>query len=863
MAGLSPMMQQYLNIKDENPDCILFFRLGDFYEMFFEDAVTASTELDLTLTGKDCGLEKRAPMCGVPYHASETYIAKLVERGYKVAICEQTENPATAKGLVKREVIRIITPGTVIESTMLDEGKNNYLCAVSFTESGAGICFVDASTGEAHLTEVLGKDADNRLVAEISRMSPSEILIQEGFGDIKELNELLKKRMSVLVTQKDSSYFKSEKTRNLLLKHFSVSDSSSLGVTEGSLAEQALGGAIRYLYETGISGDIVVKKVDVYSEELFMKLDITAIRNLELTETMRTKSKKGSLLWAMDKTRTAMGKRLLVSWLEQPLLSINEIGLRHNAVDELFGDVLLRGEISEYLSGIRDIERTMARIVYGSANARDLRTLSNTLNQFPLIKNVLSSAKCRMLKEIYDDIDCLPDILELIESAIVEEPPLHIKEGGMIKKDYNAEIAELHNIMENGTGIIAEIEQREREATGIKGLKVNYNRVFGYYIEVTNSFLSMVPETYIRKQTLTGCERFITEELKQLEGKLLGAKDKLFALEYSIFDSIRKKTAEQLSRFQRSAAALARLDVLCSFASVAAENNYCRPRINTDGKISIVGGRHPVVEKLSDTPFVANDTFLNSTDRRCAIITGPNMAGKSTYMRQVAIITLLAQVGSFVPATSADISVCDAIFTRVGASDDLSTGQSTFMVEMTEVAYILKHATNKSLLILDEIGRGTSTYDGMSIARAVLECVADKRKIGAKALFATHYHELTELENEVEGIKNFNIAVKKRGDDIIFLRKIIEGAADDSYGIEVAKLAGMPSGVIKRAKDILKDIENNGIISYRTAPENSQMPLELRQATEIFEELKVLDVNTLTPMDAMRILYDLADKAKE
>lgn len=862
MTELSPMMRQYMEIKSQHQDSILFFRLGDFYEMFYEDAKVASEELDLVLTGKDCGKEERAPMCGIPYHSCEGYIARLVEKGYKVAICEQTEDPAKAKGIVKRDVVRIITPGTVIEDTMLEEGKNSYLSAVALKKGAAGVCFTDASTGESHVTSVDGDEYIARVIDELSRFNPKEILISEEYKNYAELCEFFKNRYTGIVTVKPEEYFDAEKSEPLLLKHFKAVSTENIGFEKGSPCASALGAVLQYLYETGITGDISVNKVDVYTESQFMRLDMTAVRNLEITETMRSKSKKGSLLWVLDRTKTAMGKRLIRSWAEKPLLNIAEINLRQNAVDELFSNTILRGEATEYLSGIRDIERLLTKIVYGTASARDLISVSATAHKFPLIKDLLKAADCRMLKQIYNDIDPLDDIAELIDRAIVDEPPVTVREGGLIKPGYNSEVDSLRSDMNNGSDFIAEIENRERERTGIKNLRVRYNKVFGYYIEVTNSFLDRVPEDYIRKQTLTNCERFITPELKQLETRVLTAKDRVIQLEYELFDDVRKKTSEQLVRFQTTAAAIARLDVLCSFAAVSSDNNYCRPLVNTGGTISIKGGRHPVVEQMISTPFVSNDTFLDSADNRCAIITGPNMAGKSTYMRQTALIVLMAQIGCFVPAQMAEIGIVDAVFTRVGASDDLASGQSTFMVEMSEVAEILKNATKNSLLILDEIGRGTSTYDGMSIARAVLEFVADKRRLGAKALFATHYHELTEMENELGGVKNYNIAVKKRGDDIIFLRRIVRGGADDSYGIEVAKLSGIPEPVIARAKAILKKTLEDGVVTYRTAAPQTQLSLETQGATDILHELQAIDADTLTPIEALSLLADFSEKAK-
>ena len=864
MAELSPMMKQYKQIKAENEDSILFFRVGDFYEMFFEDAKKASEELDLVLTGKECGLKERAPMCGVPFHSCEGYIARLVEKGYKVAICEQTEDPASAKGLVKRDVIRTITPGTVFEDSMLDEGKNNYLASIVLEKEQVGICFTDASTGECHATALGNDGVSLRIIDEISRFSPREILIKQDFkAKAPEVFEFLEMNFQGVLTVRDDEFFDYSYNEELILKHFGVISVENLGLIKNSPLTTAFGLILAYLYETGVNGHISVNEIDVYTDNQFMRLDITAVRNLELCETMRTKSKKGSLLWVLDKTKTAMGKRLIRNWLTQPLINIAAINLRQNAVEELVSDMILRSEIIENLNGIRDIERIMTKVVYGSANAKDLLNLTVTAEKFPIIKGLLKTSNCRMLKDIYSDIDTLEDIADLIKNAIKEDAPATLREGGIIKDGYDNLVDTLRSDMRSGTGILGEIEAREKERTGIKNLRVRYNKVFGYYIEVTNSFLDKVPEDYIRKQTLTNAERFITEELKEIEKRVLTAKDRIVEVEYEIFDKIRKTTAGEVKRFQKTASALARLDVLCSFAAVSAENHYCRPLVNGEGAISVKSGRHPVVEQVIKTPFVSNDTLLNMTDDRCAIITGPNMAGKSTYMRQVALITLMAQIGCFVPAQTAQIGVVDAIFTRVGASDDLASGQSTFMVEMSEVADILKNATKNSLLILDEIGRGTSTFDGMSIARAVLEFVADKRKLGAKALFATHYHELTALEEQIKGVKNYNIAVKKRGDDITFLRRIVRGAADDSYGIEVAKLSGIPNAVIERAKQVLKQTENEGVVTYKTVKEDSlQLPLEMLAANEIMNELKTIDVNTLTPIESMQILFDICDKAK-
>ena len=861
MAELSPMMRQYMEIKEQNNDCIVFFRLGDFYEMFFDDAKTASEELDITLTGRDCGLEERAPMCGVPYHSCEQYIARLVERGYKIAICEQTEDPAKAKGIVKREVVRVITPGTVIEDGMLDEGLNNYLAAIFEKEGAVGFCFADVSTGESKVTELTGEDAIERAVNEAIRFNASELLVTKELND--RIASSLGGRFGGTVTVREAECFDVVAQDTMLCANFGVNDVQNLGIGKGSVSNSALAAVIQYMQENSRKKDNSIKSVSVYVDSQYMRLDLTAVRNLEICSTIRTGAKRGSLLWVLDKTKTAMGKRMLRNVCLQPLTSIAEITLRQNAVEELCSNTVMLGEAQEYMTGIRDIERRMTKIVYGTASGRTMLDFSTTAHRFPYIKQLLATAQCKMLKGIYNDIDTLEDIVALIDAAIDSNAPVSIREGRMIAEGYNAELDSLRQIFTGGTDLLTEIEVRERERTGIKNLRVRYNKVFGYYIEVTNSYLDKVPEDYIRKQTLTNCERFITEELKDLEHRVLTAKDRAAQLEFEIFDDIRKRVAQTATQVQRTANAIARLDVMCSLAQVAVSNNYCRPLLNDSGIISIKGGRHPVVEQLISAPFVSNDTYLDSDADRCAIITGPNMAGKSTYMRQVALITLMAQIGSFVPAQMAQIGIVDAIYTRVGASDDLASGQSTFMVEMSEVAEILKNATKKSLLILDEIGRGTATFDGMAIARAVLEYVADKRRIGAKALFATHYHELTEMEGELQGIRNYNIAVKKRGDDIIFLRRIVRGGADDSYGIEVARLGGIPKPVIERAKQILKQTLESGIVTYKTAPsDTAQLPLEMQGATDILRELQALDVNTLTPIESMSILFDLANKAK-
>lgn len=869
---LSPMMVQYFQIKAQYEDAILFFRLGDFYEMFFEDAKIASQELDLVLTGRDCGQEERAPMCGVPFHSADSYIAKLVSRGYKVAICEQMEDPATVKGLVKRDVIRIITPGTVIESNMLDDGSNNYLCAVFTGDKDTGVCFADVSTGEFHITVLDGDDVENKLVNQLSTYAPRELIVNSKTLDFKQIERFAKK-LSASVEVLDDDKFDFENATSLIIETLKKEEISSLGIGHSKSAVSALGAVIGYLRETQKKNEIETpSEIDFYDEEQYMSLDISARRNLELTKSMMTGDKKHSLLWVIDKTKTAMGKRMIKSWLERPLMSIPKIVKRQNAVGELADNPKMRDSVRECLVGINDIERLMTRIVYGTANAKELKSLQYTIEKLPLVKNALSEASSALLKDIFAGIDLLEDVKSLIDKAIVDEPPFSVREGGLIKSGYNSEIDELKSIMTDGAGVIASIESEQRELTGIPKLKVGYNRVFGYYIEVSNSYKDMVPDTYVRKQTLTNCERYITQELKELEGRIIGAKDRSVALEYEVFSGVRNTVAQEVERLQQTAKKLASLDVLASLAEVAVSNNYVCPVISNDGKIEIKDGRHPVVEALlEDAPFVPNDTVLDRDDNRCAIITGPNMAGKSTYMRQIALITLLAQIGSFVPAKSAKIGIVDAIFTRVGASDDLATGQSTFMVEMNEVAAILKNATPASLIILDEIGRGTSTFDGMSIARAVLEFVCKKKTLGAKTLFATHYHELTAMEGLIDGVKNYSIAVKKRGDDITFLRRIVVGGADQSFGIEVAKLAGVPDSVVKRAKVILRELEANAVkIEFKAddsvieEDENDiQYNFTANGRQEIFEILKALDVNTITPIEAMQTLYDLKKKAQE
>lgn len=869
---LSPMMMQYFQIKSQYKDTILFFRLGDFYEMFFDDAKIASRELDLVLTGRDCGQEERAPMCGVPFHSADNYIAKLVSRGYKVAICEQMEDPATTKGLVKRDVIRIITPGTVIEGNMLEDGSNNYLCSIYSGEKDMGVCFADVSTGEFHITVLDGDDIENKLINQLSTYSPKELIINSKVLDLSGV-EGFAKRIGASVEVLDDEKFDFSVASALVIETLKKEEISSLGIGHSKSGVSSIGAVIGYLKETQRKNEIEApSEIDFYDDEQYMNLDISARRNLELTRSMMTGDKKHSLLWVMDKTKTAMGKRMIKSWIERPLMSIPKIVKRQNAVGELVDTPMLRDAVREALTGVNDIERLMTRIVYGTANAKELKSLQFTIERLPSVKNNLAECSTALLKEIYHSIDLLQDVYDLIDRAIVDEPPFSVREGGMIKSGFNEEIDSLKAIMTDGAGVIAAIETEQRELTGIPKLKVGYNKVFGYYIEVTNSYKDLVPETYIRKQTLTNCERYITQELKELEGRIIGAKDRCVALEYEVFSAVRNDISAQLERLQKTAKSLAVLDVLCSLAEVAFRNNYVCPVISNDGVIDIKDGRHPVVEALlDDAPFVPNDTSLDLEDNRCAIITGPNMAGKSTYMRQIALISLLAQVGSFVPARSAHLGIVDAIFTRVGASDDLATGQSTFMVEMNEVSTILKNATSNSLIILDEIGRGTSTFDGMSIARAVLEFVCKKKSLGAKALFATHYHELTAMEGMIDGVKNYSIAVKKRGDDITFLRRIVRGGADQSFGIEVAKLAGVPDSVVKRAKVILKDLEANAvkiefkaedsIVEEETADIQYNFTANGRQ--EIFEILKTIDVNTLTPIEAMQTLYDLKKKAQE
>ena len=863
MAELSPMMKQYFEIKEKNKDSILFFRLGDFYEMFFDDAKLASRELDLTLTGRDCGQEERAPMCGVPFHSCEGYIARLVQKGYKVAICEQTEDPAKAKGLVKRDIVRVITPGTVMESSMLDEGKNNFIASTYMTDGVIGLSFCDISTGELFVTELSGEDLQDQLQNQFISYNPSEILVGGDIVSFKGLSSFIKEKLSASVEMFSDEEFGYLTCLDSVSKQFKEEDVRL--IKDKTQLISSIGVLINYLKATQKTGYERITSFEVYSDNQYMNLDFNTRRNLELTQTMMNKEKKGSLIWLLDKTKTAMGKRLLRYWVEHPLLNLSTILKRQSAVSELVNDTIQRIEITASLVGIFDIERLMTKIVYGNSNPRELRSLCSAFDNLPKIKSLLSKFDSKLMKQLYEDIDELQDMHSLIDNAIEDEPPFSVREGGIIKDGYDESLDAVRSDMNNSTSLLANIEAEQKEKTGIPKLKVGYNRVFGYYIEVTNSYKDKVPEEYIRKQTLTNCERYITQELKDLEGRILGAKDRSFAMEYRIFDEIRKKVAENLDRIERTAKAVATLDVLTSLANVSADNNYTCPEVNLSDRIILKESRHPVVEVLlSGSPFVPNDVMLDNEENRVAIITGPNMAGKSTYMRQVALIVLMAQIGCFVPAKYAEIGLVDSIFTRVGASDDLASGQSTFMVEMNEVANIVKKATSKSLLILDEIGRGTSTYDGMSIARAVLEYVVDKKKLGAKALFATHYHELTVMENLLSGVKNYNIAVKKRGDDITFLRRIVPGGADDSYGIEVAKLAGLPDWIIKRAKQILKeltqdkpDTKNEFANIDIEEKEDLQMNLLDNANSSVVEKIKSTDVNTLTPIEAMNLLYEL------
>ncbi len=871
MADMSPMMKQYFEVKRENPNSILFFRLGDFYEMFFNDAKTVSQELDLTLTGRDCGQGERAPMCGIPYHSSEGYITRLLAKGYRVTICDQVEDPKAAKGLVKREVVRVITPGTVFEGSMLDEARNNYICSLCYRQAGVGLCFADISTGELQVGEI-GMAAPQDMVRELknrlSRFSPREILIDPQVTALTELGGFIRDKLQASLECMDEALYNRELAETAVKKQFAGRTLQELGLEDKPLAVLALGALLDYLGRTQIRGLERITDVELDGESAYMNLDLNAVRNLELVATMRNKEYRGSLLWVLDKTKTAMGKRMIRAWLERPLLNPALITRRLNAVEELVGDAQLLDDVMEQLAGIHDMERIMTRIVNDSANGRDLRSLCAALQKLPGMKQVLGRCQATLLKELDGQIDGLADVAGLIDCAIDENPPFTIREGKLIKKGFSPELDEIRQDMTGGQALIASVEATERERTGIPKLKVGYNKVFGYYIEVTNSYKDKVPDSYIRKQTLTGGERYITPELKELENRVLGAHDRCMEMEGKLFEDIRRRVAAELVRVQQSARAVATVDVLASFAQVSVKNDYTRPVVNVSGKLYLKDGRHPVVEALlRDTPFVPNDVDMDMNDTRVAIITGPNMAGKSTYMRQTAIITIMAQIGCFVPAAVAEIGIVDGIYTRVGASDDLSAGQSTFMIEMSEVAEILKSATAKSLIIFDEIGRGTSTFDGMSIARAVLEYVHDPKLVGAKTLFATHYHELTELEAFLPGTRNFNIAVKKRGDDITFLRRIVRGGADDSFGIEVAKLAGVPERVIRRAKQVLAELESadGGQAAQRAAFRPWEEPVQLTMDGtdgQVLQKLRALDVNALTPIECMNTLFELCNLLK-
>ncbi len=863
---MTPMMEQYFEIKKQYEDSLLFYRLGDFYEMFFDDAILASRELELTLTGRDCGQEERAPMCGVPFHSAETYIGKLIEKGYKVAICEQVENPAEAKGLVKREVIRVITPGTLIESTLLSEHKNNYLCAVCMTEFEYGICFADASTASVYATCFTGEGIDARLKNELGTYDPREVICNLERENMGEIGAFLLSREDMMITDRQSARFDLAAATERVKKQFPTQMREEYFESRAMI--MAMGALLSYIEDAEKSDISYLSELNIYTDGQYLEMDINTRRNLELVESMRTKEKKGALLWVLDKTRTAAGARMLRQWVEHPLLSVAAILRRQSAVSELYNSFMLREELGEELSGVLDLERLVTRIVYGNANGKDLRAVANTAAVLPEIKRLLENTTSEELHRIYNELDTLEDVCEKINAAIVQEPPFSVREGGIIAEGYHADVDELRTVMRDGKGWVEQVAEREREKTNIRTLKIGYNRVFGYYIEVSKSFMDQVPPNYIRKQTLANCERYITEELKDMEATILGAEDKVCALEYELFQEVRSYVAQRSARIQKAAALLSALDVYLSLATVASRNQYVCPEVMQDDTIEIKDGRHPVVEQfVKDSYFVPNDALLDTAKNRLMLITGPNMAGKSTYMRQVALITVMAQIGSFVPAKEAHIGVVDKVFTRVGASDDLASGQSTFMLEMNEVSYILKNATRKSLIIYDEVGRGTSTFDGMSIARAIVE-YTNSRKIGAKTLFATHYHELTVMEDEFEGIVNYNIAAKKRGDSITFLRKILRGSTDDSYGIEVAKLAGLPNEVIKRAREVLASVEatsravsesdTGGKKTKKTAPaDDSLISIEDCVNDQIIAELKAVDLNALSPFECMSFLFDL------
>lgn len=878
MAELTPMMQQYMETKEQYKDCILFYRLGDFYEMFFEDAITVSKELEITLTGKNCGLEERAPMCGVPYHAVEGYLNRLVQKGYKVAICEQVEDPKLAKGIVKREVIRIVTPGTNLNTQALDASKNNYIMCIVYIDGFFGLSVADVTTGDYFVTEL---DSSRKLMDEIAKYAPSEIVCNESLYVSGIDLEDLKERLGITIYALDSWYFDDVSCEKVLKEHFKVASLGALGIGDYNSGAIGAGALLQYLYDTQKNSLSHLTGITGYTTGKYMLLDSSSRRNLELCETLREKQKRGSLLWVLDKTKTAMGARTLRSYIEQPLIDKEEIVKRLDAVAELKEHAITREELREYLSPVYDLERLISRITYQSANPRDLIAFKSSLQMLPHIKCILSDLESPLLKELHEELDSLEELCALIEAAIEDEPPLAMKEGGIIKAGYNEDVDKLRNAKTEGKTWLAEVEEEEREKTGIKNLRIKFNKVFGYYLEVTNSYKDLVPDYYMRKQTLTNAERYITPKLKELEDMILGAEDKLYALEYELYSEVRERIAGEVVRIQKTAKAIAQIDVFTSMAYVAERNNYVRPNINEKGVIDIKNGRHPVVEKMiPNEMFIANDTYLDDKKNRISIITGPNMAGKSTYMRQTALIVLMAQIGSFVPAESADIGIVDRIFTRVGASDDLASGQSTFMVEMTEVANILRNATSKSLLILDEIGRGTSTFDGLSIAWAVVEHISNKRLLGAKTLFATHYHELTELEGKLDSVNNYCIAVKEKGDDIVFLRKIVKGGADKSYGIQVAKLAGVPDSVIGRAKEIVDELVEADVagrireISVQSGEQTKKSKkydeVDLAQMSlfdtvkddDVLEELKEIDVSHLTPMDALNTIYRLQNKLK-
>ena len=860
---MTPMMEQYFEIKNQYKDFLLFYRLGDFYEMFFDDAITASRELELTLTGRDCGEAERAPMCGVPFHSADSYISKLIEKGYKVAICEQLEDPSQTKGLVKRDVIRMITPGTVREAEMLNEAKNNYLCSICISEKGSGICFCDISTAQIFATYFTGADCTSELLNELATYTPSEVLINLPSSAEQELAGFIKTRLCAMLDDGKAESFEFSSA----LKRVEIQFGECIRSSDKERREliSALGALLNYIATTQKTDISYIRDLNIYESGQYMQLDVATRRNLELVETMRSKDKRGSLLWVLDKTKTAPGKRMLRQWVERPLLNVAMISKRQNAVSELFDNYILREDLTDLLSGILDMDRLITKVIYGSANARDLRSICATLSIIPAIKQLLSSCEGAELCSLCENLDPIADIRDAIDQAITDEnPPFSVREGGMIRDGFDPDVDRLREIVKDGKGWIKKIADREKEETGIKTLKIGYNRVFGYYIEVSKSFVDMVPERYVRKQTLTNGERYITDELKELEATVLGAADRLAALEYEIFCKIRTLTAEAETRIRAVMSHLATLDVYCSLASVAAQNNYVCPSLNDKNMFDIRDGRHPVVEKfVKDAYFVPNDTHLDMKNNRVMIITGPNMAGKSTYMRQVALMIVMTQIGSFVPAASADMCLVDRVFTRVGASDDLASGQSTFMLEMTEVASILRNATKNSFIIFDEVGRGTSTFDGMSIARAILE-YTQSRKVGAKTMFATHYHELTSIADEFEGIVNYNIAARKRGDGIVFLRKIVPGSTDDSYGIEVAKLAGVPNEVIKRAREVLAQVEAASRITADTPTKDDDDLITLDDCIneQIIDDIRAADVNNMSPFEALNMLYDLQKRLK-